>query len=94
MPPRNLAEDKITEIQDAAIRAHNVLGCSGMSRSDFILGEDGKLYILEINTIPGMTGMSLLPEAAKAAGIDFSELLDIIIASALLKGAEDVETPV
>lgn len=70
------------KIQDAACLAHQSIGCSGMSRSDFILADDGTLHILEINTIPGMTPTSLLPEAAKAAGINFSELLDIIIETA------------
>ncbi len=83
MPPPGISQKIIKKIQDAACRAHSVLGCSGMSRSDFILGEDHKLYILEINTIPGMTSTSLLPEAAKAVGIEFSKLLDIIIQTAL-----------
>ena len=50
-----------------------VLGCYGCSRVDFIL-TDGCLYILEVNTIPGMTSTSLLPKAAKIVGIDFSQL--------------------
>lgn len=83
--PRNLSDRKIKQIQNAAVKAHSVLGCSGMSRSDFILGTDGKLYILEINTIPGMTRTSLLPEAARAADIDFPKLLDILITNALQK---------
>ena len=52
-----------------AVRAHRALSCEGVSRSDFILEEDGSCWTLETNTIPGMTGTSLLPDAARAAGI-------------------------
>jgi len=55
-----------------------------MSRSDFIL-KGSVFYILETNTIPGMTETSLLPQAAKAAGINFSNMLDLIIAAGLRK---------
>lgn len=83
--PQWMSKKLIAQIQKAACRAHAAVGCSGMSRSDFILGKNGKIYLLEINTIPGMTQTSLLPDAARAAGIAFPELLDIIIANALLK---------
>lgn len=82
-PPKNLSKKLIKKIQEASVLAHKVIGCSGMSRSDFILGEDEKLYILEINTIPGMTKTSLIPEAAKTAGINFPKFIDIIINAAL-----------
>ncbi len=85
IPPRDLNKKTIAAVQAAACTAHSAIGCSGMSRSDFILGGDGKLYILEINTIPGMTATSLLPQAAAAAGIPFPRLLDTIIHSALKK---------
>ena len=49
-----------------AVRAHQALECAGVSRSDFILDEEGTCWILETNTIPGMTGTSLLPDAARA----------------------------
>jgi len=62
------------KIQQAALRAHQLLGCYGCSRVDIILTQDGCPYILEVNTIPGMTSTSLLPKAAKIAGIDFSQL--------------------
>lgn len=83
--PKWMPKTLIAKIQNAACRAHSAIGCSGMSRSDFILGEYGKLYLLEINTIPGMTQTSLLPDAARAAGIAFSEVLDIIVSNALSK---------
>ena len=72
----------IKNIQDTALKAHNILGCSGMSRTDMIIRE-GKIYVLETNTIPGMTPTSLLPQAAALAGISFPELLDKIITAAI-----------
>ena len=85
IPPRNISMRLLKKIQDAACLTHNILGCRGMSRTDFILSPKGKLYVLEINTLPGMTSTSLLPEAAKTAGISFPKLLDLIIQSAVNK---------
>lgn len=59
---------------DAAMSAFEVLGCAGWGRVDFMVDGDGRPWALEVNTIPGMTGHSLVPMAAKAAGIDFGEL--------------------
>jgi D-alanine-D-alanine ligase len=78
------------EIRDAALgmalEAHRLLGCRGASRSDFRWdderGVDG-LYLLEVNTQPGMTPLSLVPEQARMRGIDYSELVERIVASAL-----------
>lgn len=70
-------------IQEQAIKAHQVLHCKGYSRIDFILKNKKTPYILEVNTLPGLTSESLLPKAAKQAGIEFSKLLDIIIRNAL-----------
>jgi len=70
-------------IQKIAVKAHKILGCRGLSRTDMIVAKDKKIYILETNTIPGMTNVSLIPKAAEAAGISFSSLLDRIIQSAL-----------
>ena len=61
-------------VQDAALSAHKALGCFGCSRADIILGEDNLPYLLEVNTIPGMTATSLLPKAAKCMGIGFNQL--------------------
>jgi len=69
-----------------ALRAHKLLGCKGASRSDFRwddeLGEAG-LYLLEINTQPGMTPLSLVPEQAKQKGISYGDLVERIIAEAV-----------
>ena len=83
IPPPRMAKTMLRQIEQSAVRAHQILGCRGMSRSDFILGENNKLYILETNTIPGMTRTSLLPQAALAAGISFSKLLALLIRQAL-----------
>jgi D-alanine-D-alanine ligase len=71
------------QIQNLAISAHKVLNCRGMSRTDIFVGDDKKLYILETNTIPGMTPTSLLPEAAGKAGISFAKMLDYIVEASL-----------
>lgn len=72
-------DDTLTEnVQACAIMAHKTLFCKGYSRTDMIL-KDRSIYVLETNTIPGMTPTSLLPLAAKAAGINFTQLLDRLI---------------
>ncbi len=69
-------------VQELAIRVHNSLGCRIFSRVDMILGNDGEIYILEVNTIPGFTERSLLPKAAAAANTSFTELCSIIVGAA------------
>lgn len=81
-PPR-VNKDLIKKFQNAVLRVHKTIGAYGMSRTDMILGSDGKLYVLEINTIPGLTQTSLLPQGAAASGIDFPTLLDLNIKNAL-----------
>jgi len=76
--PARLPKDKINEIQKLAERVHRLAGASGFSRVDIILRDDIP-FVLEINTIPGMTSLSLLPQGAKASGYDFSSLLDEIV---------------
>jgi len=77
--PAPLSEDEYAEALDLALRAHQALGCRGVSRSDFRLEEnaDGSstFYILETNTQPGMTSLSLVPEIAAHCGISFEELV-------------------
>ena len=72
--PADLDEDTTRRVQEAALEAHRALGIEIYSRVDVLLSEDGTPYVLEVNTIPGMTETSLLPKAAAAAGIDFPEL--------------------
>jgi D-alanine-D-alanine ligase len=77
--PAPLSDEVTERTAAAAITAHKVLGCAGVSRSDFIIDSDGEPWILETNTIPGMTSTSLLPDAARVAGIDFPELCTKLI---------------
>lgn len=73
--PSGLSVDKEREIQALAQRAFALLGCSGWGRVDFMLDAAGEPYALEVNTVPGMTDHSLVPKAARHAGIDFDELV-------------------
>ena len=66
-------------LKTTGLRAHNALGCSGATRVDLILDEQGKIYALEVNTIPGMTATSLLPKIAGLAGMGFPELIEEIL---------------
>ena len=82
--PARLDPELTKEAQECALTAHEVLGCRGYSRTDMIV-RDGQIYVLETNTIPGMTATSLFPQAAKAAGLEFPALLDKLISLALEK---------
>jgi D-alanine-D-alanine ligase len=73
--PSGLSSTEEQSIQAQALRAHRVLGCEGWSRVDVILDKSGRPYFLEANTSPGMTDHSLVPMAAKTAGINFDELV-------------------
>lgn len=94
--PARLPPETIRRVQDAALRAHRAIGCSGFSRTDMILDRDDALWTLELNTIPGMTETSLLPQAAAAADIPFSRLLDHILESALTRNRRyaDMQMPI
>ena len=72
--PASLSPQIAENVQQAALEAHKLLGCFGCSRTDIILSQDDIPFVLEINTIPGMTATSLLPKAARVLGIDFNHL--------------------
>jgi D-alanine-D-alanine ligase len=76
--PANLSRKKYKEVLTLAKKAHIALKCRGVTRSDFKF-KDNKFFILEINTQPGMTGLSLVPEIAKYSGISFNNLVKKII---------------
>lgn len=86
--PAPISESLTLKCQEYALRAHEALCCEDYSRTDMILHE-GEFYILETNTIPGMTATSLFPQAAKAAGISFSTLLDTLIELAIEKRSKN-----
>ena len=82
--PADIPEDIRKKAQRYAVKIFQALGCQDLARADFIWSKaDNKLYFLEINTIPGMTGTSLAPQAAAAAGMDFTRFLDKLISEAL-----------
>ena len=81
--PAPLDEDATERVQDMAKAAHRALECSGVSRSDFIMDESGAFWILETNTLPGMTTTSLVPDAARVAGMEFPQLCEKLIEYAL-----------
>lgn len=80
--PCGLPSGQELELQSLARRAFTILGCSGWGRVDFMLDNSGKPYALEVNTVPGMTDHSLVPKAAKHAGINFDELVLRILETA------------
>jgi D-alanine-D-alanine ligase len=81
--PCGLPEDVEKAMQDLSLEAFHALDCSGWGRVDFILDETGKAWFLEVNTTPGMTGHSLVPQAAAQVGIDFEELVWQILETSL-----------
>ena len=81
--PARVSDAAREECQRLALAAHKVLGCRGISRADTIVAEDGSVWLLEVNTIPGMTATSLVPDAARAAGIEFPELVTMLVEFAL-----------
>ncbi|MDD5065820.1 MAG: ATP-grasp domain-containing protein [bacterium] len=78
--PARLDEEVVIRARDLALRAHQVLWCYGVSRVDMIVAERD-IYVLEVNTIPGMTQTSDLPAEAKAMGIEFDDLVERILIS-------------
>ncbi len=83
--PAKLDKETLNNVPELAIRSHNALKCSSVSRVDFILNNKNIPYVLEINTMPGMTETSLVPKAASKAGISFDLLVEIILNFANLK---------
>ena len=81
--PARVSAAEAEECQRLAVSAHKTLGCQGISRADTIVDEDGNVWLLEVNTIPGMTATSLVPDAARAAGIEFPELCSMLVGLAL-----------
>ena len=82
--PVNLSKIKLKKVMNIALKAHNLIGCRGITRSDFKFSRN-KFYLLEINTQPGMTKLSLVPEIAEYAGIEFIKLIEWIIKDASIK---------
>ena len=86
--PSGLSVEKERQIQEISLQAFEIIGCSGWGRVDLMEDEAGGFQLLEVNTVPGMTGHSLVPMAAKAAGLDFSSLTLQILSTARIPGDE------
>jgi D-alanine-D-alanine ligase len=78
LPPQ-INDSEYQILKTTAHKAHNALGCKGATRVDFILSESGEPYILEVNTIPGMTETSLLPKIAGLSGMEFTDLIEAML---------------
>lgn len=83
--PPEIEKGVLERTKEMALTAHRTLGCSGASRVDFRINRDGAPYILEVNTLPGMTTTSLLPKIAAHAGINFKDLIEEMIRIAVKK---------
>ena len=79
--PVNLSSNNYKKLMNLTLKAHNLIGCEGVTRSDFKFYK-GKFYLLEINTQPGMTSLSLVPEIAAFHGITFIKLIELILKNA------------
>ena len=82
--PCGLSEKQEAEIQALSLRAYQVIGARGWGRVDFLMDAEGRPYLLEVNTSPGMTDHSLVPMAARAAGMDYDALVLEILKRATL----------
>lgn len=81
--PANISEEVAKRMQELTVRAFHALKLNVYSRADFLLDDQGNLYCLEVNTLPGMTAASLLPKEAKVAGIEYGDLCELIIQKSL-----------
>ncbi|RZV36504.1 MAG: D-alanine--D-alanine ligase [Candidatus Acidulodesulfobacterium acidiphilum] len=81
----SLTEQEYKACESAAVKANEIIGCRGVTRADIILSDDGAAYVLELNTLPGMTELSLVPMIAESKGMSFIELIENIIEDAVAK---------
>jgi D-alanine-D-alanine ligase len=88
LAPAPLGSDEAGKLAQAGERAFAALGCEGFGRADFRLSPDGGIWCLEVNTLPGMTGLSLVPMAAAADGISFEELVERIVEDAIRRAGQ------
>ncbi|MBF0568750.1 MAG: D-alanine--D-alanine ligase [Nitrospirae bacterium] len=84
--PPDVSQQTYDKIGEVSVKAYDCLGCKGAARVDTILSEDAEtVYVLEVNTVPGMTGTSLLPKIAESAGMSFLQLLEEMLGDAVLR---------
>ena len=87
----DLPAGRLQTLQQYAVRAHRCLGLRDFSRTDFVVGE--RISLLEVNALPGMTPTSLFPDACRMMGVDFGELADRLVRSALRRGPDSIGGP-
>lgn len=80
--PAEIPDFMKEELQNTALKCHKILGCKSISRTDIIVTKDNRLYVLETNTLPGMTNTSFVPAQAKAYGLNMKELISLLLDSA------------
>ena len=83
--PARLKKNIYKKVNFLSLKAHKIIGCRGVTRSDFRINTNGKIYILEINTQPGMTKLSLVPEIAEYEGLNFFNLINQLLKDASIK---------
>ena len=87
--PARISKKQMQQVQEMAIRAFQAVDCSGLARVDFLMEpKSGKIYLNEINTMPGFTSISMYPKLWAASGIEYSQLIDRLIQLALERHAE------
>ncbi|HLQ61222.1 MAG TPA: D-alanine--D-alanine ligase [Candidatus Acidoferrales bacterium] len=91
--PARISQPAQERSTDAARRAVELLGCAGMARVDFIVDADGTPWVLEVNSVPGLTELSLLPDAARAAGVEFPQLCQRLVDHAIERSRRWVGPP-
>ncbi|NLJ75585.1 MAG: ATP-grasp domain-containing protein, partial [Firmicutes bacterium] len=86
--PAEITDEQAGAIQEFACKAFQAVDCSGMGRVDFLLSEEGEIFVNEINTIPGFTNISMYPKLWEASGLPYNELVDRLIELALERHSE------
>lgn len=87
--PARLSPEATRKVEELALQTYQVLGCCQFARVDLMIDSEGSPFVLEVNTVPGMTKTSLLPDSAKAAGISFQELVSLLVDEAWQLAAEE-----
>lgn len=87
--PARISPETTKQVKELAVRTYKAMDCHQYSRVDFMISKEGKPYVLEVNTIPGMTETSLFPDAAKAAGISFAQLVSLLVDEAFSLSLEE-----
>jgi len=77
--PAQLTDEQIKDIREMAKKAYTTLGCEGLARVDFFISTDGTIMVNEINTLPGFTPISMYPKMWEATGVNYSELIELLI---------------